>query len=260
MLGAHEPPPFEMVNPGGKAPCLLVCDHASPRVPEALEGLGVSERNRREHISWDIGAALITRRLSALFDAPAVLCGYSRLVVDCNRYINDPAAFVRSSDGIEIAGNARLSGAQRDERVASVYRPYHDVIERLLDRFDAAGVHPAFLSLHTMTARLRHGLHRAQECALCWALDARFSQPVLGRMRNAGLCVGDNEPYGLEPGIDYTVPEHAMRRGLVHLQLEVRQDLVADESGAHRWAGLIHRHTEDLIESSVFRTPRHYWP
>ena len=260
MFGAHEPPPFEVVNPGGKAPCLLVCDHASPRVPEALGDLGVPERSRREHIAWDIGAALITRRLSALLDAPAVLSGYSRLVVDCNRYIDDPAAFLRTSDGIEIAGNARLTDSQRDARVTSVYRPYHDAIGRLLDRFDAAGIHPAFLSVHTMTARLRGGTRRAQECAVCWALDGRFSRPVLGRMREAGPNVGENEPYGLEPGIDYTVPEHAMRRGLVHLQIEVRQDLVADESGAHQWADFIHRHTRDLVASPDFRTPRHFWP
>ena len=260
MLGAHEPPPVEVVNARGRAPCLLVCDHASPRLPEALGDLGVSAKSRREHIAWDIGAADITRRLSALFDAPAVLAGYSRLVVDCNRYVDDAGAFVHRSDGIVIDGNTRMSDAERDERIAAIYRPYHDAIDRILGRFDADGISPAFLSMHTMTARLRNEKRRAEECAVCWALDERFSQPILDRMRNAGLVVGDNEPYGLEPGIDYTVPEHAMRRGLAHLQLEVRQDLVSDGPGVNRWARLIHRTTSDLVASPETRRPRRCWP
>jgi predicted N-formylglutamate amidohydrolase len=49
------------------------------------------------------------------------------------------------------------------------------------------------------------------------------------------LVVGDNEPYlgGLEGD---TVDRHAVRRGLPNALIEVRQDLIATEAEAERWA------------------------
>ena len=64
LLGPDDPPPFELVNPGGSASLLLVCDHASHAVPAALHGLGLDESTLRRHIGWDIGAAEVTRRLA----------------------------------------------------------------------------------------------------------------------------------------------------------------------------------------------------
>ena len=40
----------------------------------------------------------------------------------------------------------------------------------------------------------------------------------------------------MEPGADYTTPEHALRRGLEYLQVEFRQDLIGTEAAAHGWA------------------------
>lgn len=261
VLGPGDPLPFEPVNAGGQAPCLIVCDHASAAIPEALGGLGVDPRHRLAHIAWDIGAAAIARRLAALFDAPALLAGYSRLVVDCNRHLDDPTAFVQTSDGIAVPGNAAMTGDERARRIARIYRPYHGAIDEALDRFQQAGTVPALVSCHTMTDRLRGAPRRRQEIAVCWALDDRIAAPLLARLEaRADLVVGDNEPYGLDPGKDYTTPQHAMRRGLPHLQFEVRQDLVASETDAAAWAAIIHELAGDLIADPELRRVRLYWP
>ena len=125
MLGPDDPPPFELLNADGSAPCLIVCDHASNRIPSSLKDLGLAARHRTEHIAWDIGAAAMARRLSESLDAPAILAGYSRLVVDCNRYIADPAAFTPHSDTVEIPGNVGLDEPEKAWRTREIYRPYH---------------------------------------------------------------------------------------------------------------------------------------
>ena len=261
VLGANDPPPFERVNPDGGAPCLILCDHASPAIPEALGNLGLDESLRHDHIAWDIGAAAIARRLAALFDGPAILAGYSRLVVDCNRYLDDPSAFAPVSDMIAVPGNRTMTAEERARRIGQVYRRYHGAIDDILDGFDARGIAPAVISVHTMTAQLRGQAPRQEDFAVCWARDDRFAMMVLERLRARGdIVVGDNTPYGLDPGTDYTIPEHAMRRGLAHLQFEVRQDHVTDGAGAGRWAELVHGVTKDLVADSALRAVRLYWP
>lgn len=261
MLGPQDPPPFEQVNPQGRAPCLIVCDHASRVIPSALGDMGLAPEALAEHIAWDIGAASIARRLAERLDAPAVLAGYSRLVVDCNRYLDDPAIMVETSDTLAIPANRGLGDAERAARVAAIYRPYHNAIEDALEAFEAAGTVPFFISVHTMTHRMRGREPRAQEFTLCWQLDDRVARPLLQRLEaRDDIAFGDNVPYGLEPEEDYTVPEHAMKRGLPHLQFEIRQDLVADEKGAHRWADLVYDLAADLVLSPDLRRIEHHWP
>ncbi|MGY8996415.1 MAG: N-formylglutamate amidohydrolase, partial [Alphaproteobacteria bacterium] len=149
MLSENDPAPFELVNPNGKAPCLIVCDHASNVIPESLRDLGVDPAHRYEHIAWDIGAAVMVRHLSELFDAPAVLAGFSRLVVDCNRYLDDPNAFVETSDQVAVPGNSAMTDSERAQRVAKIYRPYHNAIEDALERFEDRNVNPAVIAVHT---------------------------------------------------------------------------------------------------------------
>src|SRR5437868_31264 len=90
LLGPGDPPAVEVLNEGGAAPVLVICDHASRAVPQSLGRLGLDETLLLRHIGWDIGAAEVTRDLVRLLDAPAVLTGFSRLVVDCNRRLDDP--------------------------------------------------------------------------------------------------------------------------------------------------------------------------
>lgn len=237
LLSDEDGAPVEAINDGGRSRCLLVCDHASNRVPMSLGTLGLDPARLEQHIAWDIGAAAMTRRLAERLDAAAVLAGFSRLVVDCNRYLHDPAAFVAASDGVPVPGNAALDEARKQARAAAIHRPYHDTIAALLARRLDEGRIPVLIAIHTMTRQMGGHAPRPQQVTVCWSLDGRLAEPVLASLRARGdFVVGDNVPYGLDLGEDYTVPEHAMRRGLPHLQFETRQDLVVDEAGARLWA------------------------
>lgn len=261
VLTANDSPPFVVVNGDGAADCLLVCDHASNVIPERLGDLGLDQRRLQEHIAWDIGAAAMTRRLAELLDAPAVLAGFSRLVVDCNRYLEDPAAFVEVSDQVTVPGNEALSDAAKQERADAIYRPYHGEINRRIESALGAGKVPSVVAVHTMTERMRGQKLRPQEVTVCWARDGRLAEPFMRRLETVeGLVVGDNDPYGMDLGEDYTVPEHAMRRGLPHLQIEVRQDLVGDAAGALRLADLLYDAMAEPLASKTARTLEHHWP
>jgi predicted N-formylglutamate amidohydrolase len=65
------------------------------------------------------------------------------------------------------------------------------------------------------------------------------------------LVVGDNAPYAVSDVTDYGVPVHAERRGLAHVEIEIRQDLIADEAGQAAWAARFAR----LLPTAVGRLP-----
>ncbi len=239
LLADDEPQPYELFNPEGAAPILLICDHASRRVPRRLHDLGLDERELSRHIGWDIGAADVTRHMALQLNAPALLAGYSRLVVDCNRHLHDPTSMRPVSDGTPIPGNAALSPADRQARIDALYLPYHDAIARRLDDFAGRGITPTLLSIHSCTPEMA-GQFRPWHIGICWDSDRRIAGPVLEALaRVPGVVVGDNQPYNLDLREDYSVPVHAMRRGLPHLQVEFRQDLVATPAGARHWAEVL---------------------
>jgi predicted N-formylglutamate amidohydrolase len=239
LLTTEEPPAVELVNETGAAPVLLICDHASPRVPRRLGNLGLSASELSRHIGWDIGAADVTRHLAQRLNAPAVLSGYSRLVVDCNRHLDDPTLMPAVSDGTAIAANATLAPEERQARLDALYYPYHRAIAHALDRLAAAGIAPALLSIHSCTPEM-NGAFRPWHIGICWEQDRRLAGPVLQALRRRpDLIVGDNQPYGLDSREDRSVPVHAMRRGLPHLQVEFRQDLIATPAEAIRWGEIL---------------------
>jgi predicted N-formylglutamate amidohydrolase len=239
MLSANEPGPFEIVNAAGRSRVLLCCDHASRRLPNALEGLGVSEADLATHIGWDIGAAEVARRLSSLLDATLVLSGYSRLVVDCNRPPQAASAIPTVSGGVRIPGNEGLDDAARARRIETLHRPYHAAITAALDaRLAAApaGPPPVLLSIHSFTPAMP-GEQRPWPIALLYGRDARLAHRFRDALRrDATLLVGDNEPYRVSDDSDFTVPVHGERRGILHTAFEIRQDGVERDRDAHRWA------------------------
>lgn len=237
LLASDEPAPVAVVNPDAVAPLLLLCDHAAPRIPRILRGLGVQMADLGRHIAWDIGAADIARHLAGRFGARLVLAAYSRLAIDLNRYPHDPAAIAEASDGTPVPGNLGLAPADRERREAELFRPYHARVAAEIDALVALGRPPLVLSIHSMTDRMNGGAVRPQEIAVCWAGDGRWARPALAALRaDPALVVGDNAPYAVDIGIDYTIPEHAMRRGLPWLQIEFRQDLAGSPEGAREWA------------------------
>lgn len=228
--------PYEIVNPEGRAAMTIICDHASNALPPELADLGVSPAGMQRHIAWDIGAAPIARYLAKAFDATAILCSTSRLVIDCNRQLSNPTLIPAVSDGTPIPANRDLQAAERSRRIAAYFTPYHDACRRVLDRKCGDGQRPLFISVHSMTERM-NGVFRPWEISLSSNENRRATDAVLAALTaKLGLSAGDNQPYNMDPKEDYSTPEHALSRGLDYLQVEFRQDLVSTSSGQENYA------------------------
>jgi len=239
LLGANEPAPFELHNPGGEAPLLIVCDHASRRVPDALDNLGLAPEHFAKHIAYDIGAATITRCLAERLNARAVLSAYSRLVVDLNRQPNDPGAIPAISDTIPIPGNQNLSAAQIALRIATLHRPYHDAIRREIASLrQQHGQPPVLFSVHSFTPSL-NGQDRIWHIGVLWNKDPRLPVALIERLRQwRDLTVGDNEPYsGRE--LAYTIDSHGLANGIANCAVEIRQDRCATLEESSHWADIL---------------------
>ena len=236
VLARDEPVPFEIVNPGGAGRAILVCDHASRRIPRRLGTLGVDPRALSRHIAWDIGAADVARRLSVTLDAPLVLCDYSRLVIDCNRPHWAGDAFTTLSEDVEIPGNRDLGPANRTARIDEVFRPYQGAVDRVVQSRMGRARPPIMVSVHSFTP-VYLGRRRPWDIGVHYRLDERLARLALAALRReTGLCVGENEPYPLALDEDFTVPVHAEARGLPYVLFEIRQDHLDSEAGAEAWA------------------------
>lgn len=236
ILMPDEPPPFEIVNAEGRAPLLLVCDHASNYIPRSLDQLGVPPDALERHVAYDIGSADLTRRLAARFSAPAVFGCYSRLVIDINRFPDDPTSIMKVSDGVVVPGNHDVSEAQATRRAEEVFYPYHRAVAGELDRIRRRGDIPVLMSVHSFTPVFA-GIRRPWHVGVLWHEDPRIARPLLDAMRaDPDLCVGENEPYHARKPLGYTVVTHAETVGLPHVLLEIRQDLIRHETGVAEWA------------------------
>ena len=237
-----------ILRPQGVGRFVLFCDHASNAIPAELHGLGLPPSEVARHIAWDIGAAGVTEALSEVFDTPAILCSFSRLVIDPNRRLSAPDLIPEVSDGTVIPGNLNLSESARAIRIERWFHPYHDAVESVLIEREAKGVQTIAISIHSMTPRLNSmsvstaakpvaGQPRPWQIALSSHLDRSLADPVLAALRRPGdVVVGDNQPYDLDPEVDYSIPFHALRRNLPHIQVEFRQDEILDASTQRRWA------------------------
>jgi len=237
LLLPTEPPAFEVVNPDGRGSAVLICDHASNRVPARLSDLGLEQYQLTEHIGWDPGAANVARRLSVELDAPLLLSGYSRLVIDCNRPLESEESIAGQSAGVPVPGNHGLTPEQRAVRVKTLFRPYHQAIDRLLDERKQRPT--ALLSIHSFTPIL-HGRQRPWQIGVSHWRDARLATLMIGALAQAGdLVVGDNQPYPIDDITDYSIPVHGEARGLPSIMLEIRQDEIRTVEGAASYAARV---------------------
>lgn len=245
LLSAGEPSPFYVVNPVSEVPILLVCDHASCRFPAALGDMGLDPFARRCHLAIDIGAGSLTERLAKGLGVTAVIAQYSRLVVDCNRELMDPGAFLEYGDGILVPGNRNLPKAEKDRRADAIYWPYHHAIDQQLQRLRAIGPPPAFISVHSFTPVL-DGVSRDVQMGVLWDADSRLSDIFIEDFRAEGFLTGDNEPYSGRAPQDFTIDHHAEEIGLPHVGIEVRQDLIDDVPGVDEVVPIMHRIIESI--------------
>ncbi len=257
LLGADEPGPVSVVDRLPVRPALLVCDHASARIPAVLGTLGLPPERLADHIALDIGAAALTRFLSESLGLPAVLAEYSRLVVDCNRRLDDPTAFPECSDGVRIPGNAALDARARELRAEALYWPYHHEIRNRLSAMESMVSAPALIAIHSFTPKM-DGRTRPWHIGILWDKDPRIPKALMARLRELPeVCVGDNEPYSGRHPADFTVDHHAEAEGLAHVSIEVRQDLVITSDGVEHWGRLLTDAIAPILDEPALYS---HWP
>jgi predicted N-formylglutamate amidohydrolase len=255
LLAADEPPPFVESGRHGQSPFVIVVDHASRRIPRRLGDLGLPPAELERHIAWDIGALAVARQMAATLDAALIAQSYSRLVIDCNRDPSVPTSIPAQGESIEIPGNRGLSCEEIGARRSEIFEPYHARVRSLLDDRAAAGRRTILVAQHSMTPIFK-GVSREMHAAVLYNRDRRFAGLVLdGLRREGGLTIGDNEPYFVSDETDYTIPRHAEARGLPHVEIEIRQDLIGHEVGQDEWARRISRILKEA-EHSFFGTSR----
>ncbi len=257
LIGFGDPPVFETVNPEGGKPLLIICDHARPAMPAAFCNLGLDENALETHIAYDIGAAEVTGLLAERLDAPALMAGYSRLLIDCNRQPGDPYSIAKVSDGVTIPGNLGLGEEESEARAQAFFWPYHHAITSMLAHLWHLGPAPALFSIHSFTPTLG-GEDRFWDIGVLWNRDPRLAQPLLAMLRaRDDLLVGDNEPYsGRE--IAYTIDLHGAAGGLPNCAVEIRQDHLESPQGRARWAAILGDTFEEILGLDGLNRVEHY--
>lgn len=227
-------PPFEIIGPDRPGRWLVTCDHATNLVPDWLGGtLGLPDAEMARHIAWDPGAAGLTRALAAALDSPAILSGFSRLVIDPNRGEDDPTLIMQLYDGTVVPGNRRIDAAMRARRLDRLYRPYHAAYADLAARRADTVV----CAIHSFTPQLRGRPPRPWSMAVLHShLDGRLALPLIAALRLADMGeIGDNQPYGGHLPGD-AVDRHALTPGRPNVLIELRQDLIATPPAQALWA------------------------
>jgi predicted N-formylglutamate amidohydrolase len=238
--------PVELIEGARDAGVVFLCDHASNALPQHYGSLGLDEAQLRRHIAYDIGAADVTRAMAAFFGAPAVLTRFSRLLIDPNRGDDDPTLVMRLSDGAVIPGNVNVDSAEIEHRRRLYWQPYRDRVSALLDEMSAIGPLPVVISIHSFTPYWKQ-VARPWQIGVLWDNDPRLAVPLLELLRQDGLCVGDNEPYdgALEGDSLYA---HGTQRGLAHVLIELRQDLIDTPAQAQHWGQRLARLMAPLLQ------------
>ena len=239
ILTAAEGMVVTVENASGKSPVLLVCEHASSKLPASLGSLGLPADALTAHIAWDPGALAVARKLSARFDATLVFQNISRLVYDCNRPPESPDAMPAVSEVFEIPGNRNIEPAERQARVDEIYRPWQCQLRETIAARKAAGRETAVVTIHTFTPVYK-GVSRSVEIGILHDRDTRLADEMLARGGTGGqFVVRRNEPYGPKDGVTHTLIEHGLANGLLNVMIEIRNDLVKDEASQEVVAGFL---------------------
>lgn len=225
--------PFHIFGDARPAPWLVICDHATNRVPPDLGGsLGIAPQDMARHIAYDVGAAGVGLHMAELLDATFVMSDFSRLVIDPNRGEDDPTLVMKLYDGTIIPANRHIDAAEIERRLNAYYRPYHEAIARLAAR------HPdtRIVSMHSFTRQFRGRAARPWHVGVLYGDDQRLSAPFIEHLKAEGdLVVGENQPYSGHLEGD-TIARHGIAAGRPNVLIEVRNDLIETEHDQIAWA------------------------
>ncbi|EUK18847.1 N-formylglutamate amidohydrolase [Commensalibacter papalotli (ex Servin-Garciduenas et al. 2014)] len=237
LLDTHDPHPVSVINKESLSPFFMVCDHAGCLIPSQLKTLGLQQSDLCQHIAWDIGIQKVGEAIAVLIDTTFVAQTYSRLVIDCNRGLNNSTLIPEVSDCVEITGNINLTLEQKQARITEIYQPYHQTISQLIDERLRTNIETIFISLHSFTPEMKDGFKRPWHAGILHGQDNQFSMVFKKILEeNYAYPIGDNQPYALSPKNDYTVPTHAYQKKLPYLELEIRQDLITTADQQQEWA------------------------
>ncbi len=254
--GKAEDMPYEYITGDLGKGLVILCDHASNKIPEHYNHLGLPPEQFERHIAYDIGAAKVVRQLAGILGVPALLGRYSRLLIDLNRGADDPTMIMKLSDGAVIPGNRNIDQNETRIRIARYYRPYHEKIDEILDRGIAMGKPPAILSVHSFTPFWKD-VPRPWHATILWDKDARLPEPMLRALRaQTGIITDDNVPYSGELEGD-CMNQHGTRRGLAHSLIEIRQDQINTAEGVHKWAQRLGVMMQDILKTPGLNQIRH---
>ncbi|MEK9279854.1 MULTISPECIES: N-formylglutamate amidohydrolase [unclassified Bradyrhizobium] len=241
LLGTNDADPVHEANRAGRSPFLLTSDHYGRLLPHALGDLGVAGSELTRHIAWDIGIAGVAERLADMLDAHLIAQRYSRLVIDCNRPPSVASSIPAISEATAIPRNEGLSAEEREARRREIFDPYHSRIDAVVSGRVHAKRPTVLVSLHSFTA-VYAGVARPWHIGTLYHRDTVLPRLLLKHLRSEGdLVVGDNQPYAVSDITDYTIPVHGEARGLINTGIEIRQDLITDQSGQQQWAERLSR-------------------
>jgi predicted N-formylglutamate amidohydrolase len=247
LLSDDDPSVFRVERPDARSVFLIACDHAGRAIPRKLGSLGLSEEDLSRHVAWDLGVAGLGRRLATRLDAFLIMHNYSRLVIDANRPPSAADSIVTLTERTRVAANEGLSEVDVRQRVEELFEPYHNRIREELDARAARGVASVLIALHSFTPTYMDQKRR-WHAGVLYGRDSRFARPVLAALRrDEALVVGDNEPYSVSDASDYTLVVHGERRGIPHVELEIRQDLLSSDAGLDSWAERL----ADILKEAV---------
>ncbi|MEE2698730.1 MAG: N-formylglutamate amidohydrolase [Pseudomonadota bacterium] len=256
LIGPSDPPAFEIFNESRSSKLLLVCDHASTNVPKKLKNLGIDKSQFKRHIAYDIGAAEVTRKLAYKLNSTAIVSGYSRLVIDLNRPPGDFESIPEISDNISIPENQGLTDSDKSLRISSFFKPYHDAIKKTLIKLSDNDKQPVLFSIHSFSPNYGDK-PRPWDIGVLWNRDPRIALPLIEKLNQYGLNVGDNLPYS---GLDlaYTIDLHGTAAGIANCVVEINQSQVQNKVGIMRWVNVLSKVLEEILKMDSLYQHRQY--
>tara|TARA_B100000161_G_scaffold50962_1_gene33064 strand:+ start:180 stop:959 length:780 start_codon:yes stop_codon:yes gene_type:complete len=234
---------INVLNENKESDFLIICDHASNKIPTNFKELGLSKEILDSHIAFDIGAKEVAVCLSNILECPLVMTDFSRLLIDPNRGIDDPTLIMRISDNKIVKGNRNINNfkksKEKDERVKKYYDVYHNKISEFINFKEKDKKYPSIISIHSFTPVWRNK-KRDIDIGILWDNDYRLPDIFFNYLKenHKNLVIGDNQPYSGRLKND-TLYKHATINGLSNILIEIRQDLITDKKGQKYFANLL---------------------
>jgi len=250
-LNIYHQKPYQVYNLKGKSRAIILCDHASNYIPSKYKSLGLGKNEIYRHIGWDIGAALVAKKIANRLNATLIMSGYSRLLVDCNRPLGVPEAFIEISENTLIPGNLNLTTKDRKFRAKKYCIPYRNRIDKILKSRIRKKIIPIIIAVHSFTPVYK-GFVRPWHLGLLYRKDRRMVSLIQDQMvNNKSIKIGINEPYKCNLKGDYSIPYFGESNGLPNILFEIRQDLIKNNAGIIKWSKKLSNLLEKIISHTT---------